>query len=208
VLHAAQEFPSVAGAVADCTWVLGTTAVGERVLEHPLHLLPAAAPLVQQHLAASSGARVALLFGSEKTGLSNDELSHCHALVTIPMNPVADRHLSMNLGQAVAVCLYALATESRVPEPSQSPQGQRVPTDLCATAGEIDRLNLLLRDVLDNSGYARRNPANSREANIRRLVRRMANSSSDASVWTGILRQMLYALSPVPLAVPRDSSQE
>ena len=54
-------------------------------------------------------ARVALLFGSEKTGLSNDALSHCHWLMTIPMHPSPGlRHASMNLGQAAAVCLYEL----------------------------------------------------------------------------------------------------
>ena len=56
-----------------------------------------------------SGGRVALLFGSEKTGLSNEELSHCNWLLTVPMFEHADaRHPSMNLGQAVAVCLYEL----------------------------------------------------------------------------------------------------
>ena len=77
VLEGAAEFASVAEAVADCTLVLGTTAVGERVLEHPLHILTDAAPRMRRELA--HGGRVALLFGSEKTGLANEELSHCHA---------------------------------------------------------------------------------------------------------------------------------
>ena len=86
VLDAAQESASVADAVAGCTLVLGTTAVGSRVLEHPLYPLASAVSLIQQTLATDPDARVALLFGSEKTGLSNDELSHCNALLTIPMN--------------------------------------------------------------------------------------------------------------------------
>ena len=64
---------------------------------------------------AREGGRVALLFGSEKTGLSNDELSHCHWLLTIPMEQHEEmRHPSMNLGQAVAVCLYELVRSARV----------------------------------------------------------------------------------------------
>ena len=52
---------------------------------------------------------MALLFGSEKTGLTNDQLSHASLLTTIPMYSPSDaRHLSMNLGQSVAVCLYEL----------------------------------------------------------------------------------------------------
>jgi TrmH family RNA methyltransferase len=192
VLNAAQEFPSVADAVADCSLVLGTSAVGERVLEHPLHLLPEAATNIRSHLTSSPTAKVALLFGSEKTGLSNDELSHCHALVTVPMNTrTADRHLSMNLGQAVAVCLYAITQAGSVP---QATTEQRPAAEFPATAGDLERLTTLLREVLADSGYARRHPANCREEIIRRLARRMMLTASDAPVWTGILRQIQHAL--------------
>ena len=108
VIAAAQAFPSVAEAVADCTLVIGTTAVGERQLQHELFNLPEAAPRIHEELARDAS-RVAVLFGSEKTGLSNEELSHCHWLVTIPMHEHAGmRHPSMNLGQAAAVCLWEL----------------------------------------------------------------------------------------------------
>jgi TrmH family RNA methyltransferase len=191
VLAAALEFPTVAEAVADCTQVFGTTAVGERVLEHPLQILPEAAQNIRSQLAAAPNSKVAILFGSEKTGLSNDELSHCHALLTIPMNPLAERHLSMNLGQAVAVILYAIAT---VPHSSQSNRDEWVPAETPAPSGEIERLTTLLLDILSTSGYTRRHPANSREAIIRRLVRRLALNPTDAQVWTGILRQFQHAL--------------
>ena len=207
VLESAQEFPGVAEAVADCSMVFGTTAVGERVLEHPLHRLPEAAEMIRAQLAADPEAKIALLFGSEKTGLSNDELSHCHALLTIPMNPLAERHLSMNLGQAVAVCLYAIAqADAGVPHSSQS---HRDEWELGAKAGDLERLTNLLREVLEASGYTRRNPANSREPNVRRLVRRMALTAGDAPVWTGILRQLQHALAgrAAERAPETDSSQ-
>lgn len=188
VLFAALEPASIAAAVQDCTLVLGTTAVGDRALEHPLHLLPNAAALVRTTLSAYPQAKVALLFGSEKTGLSNDELSHCHALLTIPMNSPADgRHLSMNLGQAVAVCLYALNAARSEPASAQ-------PEPIPAPSGDVERFTSLLQDILDASGYTRRNPAGARELPIRRLVRRMHLSAIDAPVWTGILRQVLFRL--------------
>ncbi len=191
VLEAAQEFAAVADAIADCSLIFGTTAVGERVLEHPLQLLPEAAQTIHARL-ASPGERIALLFGSEKTGLSNDELSHCNALLTIPMNMrTADRHLSMNLGQAVAVCLYAIAQATPLGAPHLAPEMWERPA---ATSGDLERLTALLRNVLDTSGYTRRHPANVREATLRRLVRRMALADSDAAVWTGILRQLQHAL--------------
>jgi tRNA/rRNA methyltransferase len=187
VLESATEHASVAEAVADCTLVLGTTAVGARKLEHPLYTLAQAVPVVSAELSRD---KVALLFGSEKTGLSNEEISHCHALVTIPMKKrEGDRHLSMNLGQAAAVCLYALAQAGNVPAP--------VANDPLATAADLERLTAMLQEVLNLSDYTRRHPANSRETNVRRLVRRMANSSDDAAVWSGVLRQLLHALKPI-----------
>ena len=186
VLMAAEEFEGVAEAVADCTLVLGTTAVGARVLEHKLDTLAQAAPKVRGHLAADAKAKVALLFGSEKTGLSNEELSYCHGLLTIPMRARGgERHLSMNLGQAVAVCLYVLGQEGEA-----APVG----VEVGAAAAELDRLTGLLASVLEESGYARRHPANAREAVVRRLVRRMGLGENDAVVWTGVLRQVLYRL--------------
>jgi TrmH family RNA methyltransferase len=194
VLHAAREFPSVAEAVADCTHVFGTTAVGERVLEHSLQILPEAAQNIAARLTQDPAAKIAILFGSEKTGLSNDELSHCHALLTIPMNPrTTDRHLSMNLGQAVAVILYAISQS--VPHSSQSHRDEWDPApEPFAPSGDIERLTALLLDILQTSGYARRHPANTREPIIRRLIRRIALTSTDAQVWTGILRQLQHAL--------------
>ncbi len=200
VLESALEFPTVAEAVADCTLVFGTTAVGERVLEHPLQLLAEASQVINAKLATDPNSRIAILFGSEKTGLSNDELSHCHALLTLPMNPrTADRHLSMNLGQSVAVILYALANSASVenksvPHSSQLHRDEWDPAETPAPSGEIERLTTLLRSLLDTSGYTRRHPANAREPIIRRLVRRLALNPTDAQVWTGILRQFQHAL--------------
>ena len=137
---------------------------------------------------AREGARVALLFGSEKTGLSNDELSHCHCLLTIPMKRYEEiRHPSMNLGQAVAVCLYELA---RSAEMAAIDAGHKEPAR--AEAGEVERLIALLNEVLEETGYTKRHPANCDEGQIRRLVLRMGVVSGDLPVWMGILRQILW----------------
>jgi TrmH family RNA methyltransferase len=186
VLAGAAAFASVAEVVADCTVVVGTTAVGERVLQHPLLVLPEAAGKIGEELAREGG-RVALLFGSEKTGLSNDELSHCHWLLTIPMEEHEEvRHPSMNLGQAVAVCLYELVRSGGAAALSV---GGGVSA---ATAGEVERLTALLNEVLEETGYTKRHPANCEEGQIRRLVLRMGIAAGDVPVWMGILRQVLW----------------
>jgi TrmH family RNA methyltransferase len=191
ILRHAREFATVGDAVADFTLVVGTTAVGPRRQEHPLHTLAQASGKLLREI-ASDGGRLALLFGSEKTGLSNQELSHCHWLLTIPMHPTEGmRHASMNLGQAVAVCLYELvrsrATASAADSlPEQDPPG--------APGADLERLTGLLLAVLQASGYNRRHPANFDDQSIRRLVLSMGLDRSRALAWTGILRQVLWKL--------------
>jgi TrmH family RNA methyltransferase len=183
VVAGASSFAGVREAVADCTLVIGTTAVGERALQHPVYALAEAGEKIGAELGGEG--RVALLFGSEKTGLSNDELSYCHWLLTIPMQEHEDvRHPSMNLGQAVAVCLYELVRG----------HGSVVAggAGAVASAGEVERLTELLTEMLEKTGYTKRHPANCDEAQIRRLVLRMGVSASDAPVWMGILRQVLW----------------
>jgi tRNA/rRNA methyltransferase len=184
VLEGAVSFAGVADAVADCTMVVGTTAVGERALQHPLYGLAEAEEMIGEELMRVGG-QVALLFGSEKTGLSNDELSHCHWLLTIPMAEHEEvRHPSMNLGQAVAVCLYELVRQARISSESRVPAA--------AEAGEVERLTALLTKVLQETGYTKRHPANCEEGQIRRLVLRMGLRANDVPVWMGILRQVLW----------------
>jgi TrmH family RNA methyltransferase len=185
VLAGAAAFGSVAEAVADCTLVVGTTAVGERAVQHPLYVLRDADGRIGNELASDVG-RVALLFGSEKTGLSNDELSHCHWLLTIPMEKHEEvRHPSMNLGQAVAVCLYELVRSAEVSAATGGGASS-------AAAGEVERLKGLLTEVLEETGYTTRHPANCDEAQILRLVLRMGVAAGDVPVWMGILRQILW----------------
>jgi TrmH family RNA methyltransferase len=196
VMAGARVFATVAEAVADCTLVVGTTAVGERSLQHELLDLPAA----DERIAAGLGsegtpeqkeARVALLFGSEKTGLSNDELSHCHWLLTIPMHQIAgEHHVSMNLGQAVAVCLYELVRGGGSAPPLKVWPGSEGP----AVGASLERVTSLLNRVLEATEYTRRHAANSEPAQVRRLVRRIGASEVDAPIWMGILRQVLWKL--------------
>ena len=167
VLHSAQSHATLAEALADCTLVLGTTAVGERDLQHPLESLAAAASRITAALGTPEGSpgeappRVALLFGSEKTGLSNEELSHCHSLLTIPMHLHSGlRHPSMNLGQAVAVCLYELVRERPVPPrgPAEILPAAPYANPTAQMQNQAERLRDLLSDVLESSGYRQHHP--------------------------------------------------
>ena len=179
LLAKAEEFKNLADAVADCNLVVGTTAVQHRELQHPLRRLEYGARLIRKQLTLG---RVALLFGTEKTGLSNDDLSHCHWLMHIPTR---EQHSSMNLGQAVAVCLYELVRDvKKATRPEKSEKR--------ATAGEVERISAALLEALHLSGYVNPIAVAPTEERVRRMVRRLHLSSGDAELWQGMLRQILW----------------
>jgi TrmH family RNA methyltransferase len=178
LLASAEEFENVAEAVADCSLVVGTTSVGHRELQHRMRRLEEGARLIRKRLRMG---RVAVLFGSEKVGLSNRDLSHCHWLMRIPTR---EAHASMNLAQAVAVTLYELVRQGKVP-------GGRIETELAASE-EVERITGLLFEVLCASGYVKPRAAADTEQKVRRLVRRLNLKARDAEVWTGMLRQIRW----------------
>ena len=179
LLAKAREFKTVAKAVADCTLVVGTTSLGHRELQHPLRRLEYGARLIRR-----APGSVALLFGSEKFGLSNEDLAHCHWLLRVS---TATPDLSMNLGQAVAVCLYELTRNAK----AARIQPTRLKT---ATAGDLEQITRMLLDVLGRSGYINAKTNASTEEKVRRLVRRLAITDRDASVVLGMLRQILWKI--------------
>ena len=182
LLAKAEEHDSVEDAVSDCSLVIGTTAIGHRELQHEVQSLQDAAKLIRRKLA---GGRVAILFGSEKTGLSNHDLSHCHWLLRIPTR---EEHRSMNLAQAVAIVVYEISrTAEKV---SARNKLLRTATDM----ETINRINATLLEALHASGYIHRRSAATAEEKLRRMLRRFELSSSDAEVLLGMLRKILWKL--------------
>ena len=174
ILRNTKEFKTLADAIADCTLVVGTTSLGHRELQHPLRAVEYGGRLIRKHLMS---APVALLFGSEKFGLSNDDLSYCNWLVRIGTSG------SMNLGQAVAVCLYELTRKAAATKAEKRK---------AAASADLDRLTSRLTEVLQQSGYVH---SDGTEAKIRRLVRRLDLPAHDAEVWLGMLRQIQWKVS-------------
>jgi len=174
VVVESREYPSVAGAVADCELVVGTTDASHRAVRHRLITVEHAAPEIH-----SVRGRTAILFGNEKTGLDNDALGYCHFLTRIPTR---EEHSSMNLGQSVAIVLYELVrTGASPPAPHRRPPEQDA----------LDRLERTLLDLLQESGYATTNTTAER---LRRMLRRLDIPRRDAPVWHGMLRQILWKL--------------
>jgi len=190
VLTSAEEFASLDEAIADCTLVVGTTAVGDRELHHRVKALPEAAKIIRKQMASGN---VALLFGSERVGLSNEELSHCHWLLRVPTRI---EHRSMNLGQAVAVCVYELARDAGKAAPLGRVTRKALPAAQLksATAGDIERITKTLIEALHLAGYLTPRSGKTPEEKIRRLLRRHNLTANDADLWLSMLGQILYRL--------------
>ena len=177
IMQSAREFSTVAEAISDCSLVVGTTSLGHRELQHPMRRLEYGGGLLARHLASEPAA---LLFGSEKFGLSNEDLSYCHWLIRIGTR---EEHSSMNLGQAVAVCLYELRRQRPV---------RKAEKKASAKSEDVERITSSLLDILTESGYVH---SDSTDAKVRRLIRRMQLEAHDAEVWLGIMRQIRWRLS-------------
>ncbi len=185
ILEQAQVFDSVAAAIADCSLTVGSTSVGNRDLHLPLYRLEAAGQLLNESL---SVANVALLFGSEKFGLSNEDISHCHWLYRIPAR---EEHGSINLGQAVAITLYELRRNSEA-------AAQRFEATPRAEGAELERITALLYQILTDSGYIPERTTESAAVKLRQLVLRLGIPASDTNTWTGMLRQIQWKINQQP----------
>jgi TrmH family RNA methyltransferase len=179
LLNKAQEYKTVADAVSDCPLVVGTTAVRDRALHHQVRRLDIeTGDLIREKLVSGN---VALLFGSEKIGLTNDDFSHCHWLLTIPTQA---RNISMNLGQSVAVCLYEL---SRTASPESANE-----VETPATSGELEQITQNLLEALHASGYVKPGNDVMCEKKVRELIRRFGLDAMDAKILLGMARQIAW----------------
>jgi TrmH family RNA methyltransferase len=180
VLRAARIAASLDEAIADCVIVIGTSSRARRI-EWPT-LSPRAA--AAQALAAGQTGPVAIVFGQERTGLTNDELDHCQLLVTIPVNPQSP---SLNLAAAVQVLAYELfvaaAAESGVTGTMESPQ-------IPVSQEEMERFYTQLEAVLVETRFL--DPGNPRHL-MRRLRRLFARARPD-QIEMNILRGILTAV--------------
>jgi tRNA/rRNA methyltransferase len=179
VMEAVRVFGYVAEAIADCTLVAGTTGGDHREPNQPLYRLETGMRQIRAH-----GGRAAILFGSEKHGLSNDDMSHCHWLMRIPSRP---EHSSMNLGQSVAVCLYEMIRDDAFA--LQAVTGRRA-----ADSGHTEAIVERLHAVLEASGYYEGTNTAGSLRRLRNVVKRMALTGHDATILLGMLRQIHWRI--------------
>ena len=143
IIKSARICATLAEAAADCGLLLGTSALQRRTPDRDVVLLRDLERYLAERLPAEKKHKVGVLFGSERTGLTNEDLSHCHAVLNIPTR---ENQPSINLGQAVALVCYELAGRCSAALPRVVRPKAPVPT-----AGELDRVVSEMCAVLDGA---------------------------------------------------------
>jgi TrmH family RNA methyltransferase len=175
ILEQRRNCATLAEAVADCTVVMGTTV---RQGLYRQHVRPPRewAPHI---LAAAQSGKVALVFGPEDNGLSNEELEACTNLIQIPSS---EKYRSLNVAQAVMICVYELFVASGCfePAPEKSPE---------ATAAMKERMFVMWEQALLEIGFMQPDKARHMMLGVRRIFSRSRLTEDDVRILMGIARQ-------------------
>ncbi len=179
VLSRARVLPDLAAAVGDCGLVLATTA---RERDQNFRVLDARAA-AQELVAAAAVQPVAVVFGAERSGLSNEELNTAHALLRIPANPA---YAALNLGMAVQIVSYEILCARGESGPSTAHNALR--SEPLATPEAMERLYAHLAEVLELIDFRDRTQRGTHLMNrLRRLLQRAQLDANEANILRGIL---------------------
>jgi TrmH family RNA methyltransferase len=177
VVAGARVVADVASAVADCGLVIGASARPRSARHRVLDARAAA-----QELRAASALRpVAVLFGGERSGLANEELARCHALLRIPADA---EYESLNLAQAVQIVAYEIHMAGLLPHHGAAAMAPP------ASAKEMAALDAHLDGVMTRVGFMHEGNAGQLSPRIRRMLSRAAPDDGEV----GILRGLLAAI--------------
>jgi len=184
VLNDAVTVATLGEAVADCRFVLGCTARSRRIALDELMPRDAAARALAE---VAGGAQVALVFGRERTGLTNDELQLCHVAVHIPANP---EYSSLNLAAAVQVLSYelrlAMLASQALPAPAPAPTGAGR-DDLPASHAQLEGFFAQLAQTLEAIDFHKGRAPESAMRKLRRLYLRADLDEREVRLLRGIL---------------------
>lgn len=182
LLAGAQIVDDLAAAVADCRYVLGCTARSRRVALEELAPRQGA----ERAVAASAGGAVAIVFGRERTGLSNEELQLCHAAVHIPANP---EYSSLNLAAAVQILAYEVRLAAAAAAPAAEAAVAEAATNAEASAShaQLEGFFGQLSETLQDIDFHKGRTPDSAMRKLRRLFLRSGMSEQEVRLLRGIL---------------------
>jgi len=176
VLRVARVVPSLAEALAGCGYVAATTARDRDRYFRVIDVRAAAARLV----AEAQRAPAAVIFGAERSGLSNEELEMAHALIRIPASP---EYAALNLAMAVQLVTYELYRARGAAAPVSTPLAAPL-----ASTQELERLYAHFAQVLEEIDFRDRTQSGTHlMARIRRMLQRAEPDQNEVNILRGIL---------------------
>lgn len=182
VLARARVVNSLGDAIADCGFVAGATA-RLRKLSWPVVDPRAGAAALQKHAGET---KVAMVFGPEHSGLTNEDLGRCNQVVHIPANPA---YSSLNVAMAVQVICYELrmAALEHGADPEPGEQGIDGPDSPPATAAELDGFYRHLESALRTAGFMKTDHSRQLRLRLRRIFQRSALDRNEVNILRGVL---------------------
>ena len=180
VLDAARVVPDLADAVGDCVYTLATSGLADGVVRKTFAGSPQ--QKFPELLKAAEAGPVAMVFGPEPHGLSNAEVTRCHGLVHIPVDPAAP---SLNLAQAVAICCYELFQVS-----GSGRASEHVPE--IAPFADQERMFGHLKEAFEAIGYLHGTKADPLMHAVRHLIGRSRPTPQEVKLLHGLARQILW----------------
>lgn len=183
ILNNACIVANLTDAINDCVLVVGTSGHSGGLFRRqpvaaPDTVMPRVADVLQQDCPA------ALVFGPEPTGLSNEVITRCHHVIQIP---TADAYPSLNLAQAVAICLYELARSWREIPPRERPANEELATI------ELQELTFRnLQDALEEIHFLYGDKAHALMHAVRHLLGKARLTEMEAKVLLGLARQIRW----------------
>ena len=185
VIERALVVETLAQAISGCSLAVGTVDP-RRGGGSPRALAPAR---LRAELFQGVG-RAALIFGPEKSGLTNADLSYCHRILSIP---TAEDCPSMNLAQAVAICCYEFARDSEPPRSQPIADDQ----EAIATIGEVEALLDQAAVMLRGAGFLSEENQERMVLEMRQSILRFRLTPREATLWRGALRRITRRLPPL-----------
>lgn len=182
ILERAKVFHSLPRAVARCRYVVGTTARTHKGYGKPIPLMKTMPDI----LARARRYPVAILFGPESSGLSNEEIALCQSLVTIP---TAAAHTSINLAQAVMVVAHELRRGAIPDAVSKNAAGRKV-----VNTDQRERFYREIKELLTMIGFVKGTQGTHIQADLRRIFGRADLDNRELRILRGIVRQIRWAL--------------
>lgn len=169
--------------LSDCHLVIGTTTVRDRRRIRPVIRLPDLNAYLEQR-ASDGPIKAAILFGSEKTGLTETYLERCNIYLTVPTAPAQP---SMNLSHAVAVCCYELSKF----DPAKKFFGARTSGVRMATIDDRERLAQEIFRLFQASGYLEAVAPSEKLRAVRQTLLQWNLRAADVRLMHGLLRRLL-----------------